>query len=88
MRVRRAGPAVAFISVAFFLFYWLCLIGGEELAHRLLIPAWLAMWLPNLVLGVLGLRWTLDACDVELPWSRKLRFSRAPAAERQARAVA
>ena len=45
MRVRRAGPAVAFVSVAFFLFYYLCLIGGEELANRLLLPPWLAMWL-------------------------------------------
>ena len=88
MRVRRAGPAVAFISVAFFLFYWLCLIGGEELAHRLLIPAWLSMWLPNLVLGGLGLHWTLEACDIALPWSRRPRLARAPAAARQARAVA
>jgi hypothetical protein len=79
---------VAFISVAFFLFYWLCLIGGEELAHRLLIPAWLSMWLPNLVLGGLGLRWTLEACEIELPWSRRTRLARAPAAVRQARAVA
>ncbi len=73
MRVRRAGPAVAFLSVAFFLFYWLCLIGGEELANRLLIPAWLAMWLPNLVLGALGLHWTLQACDMALPWARPRR---------------
>lgn len=70
MRVRRAGPAVAFLSVVFFLFYWLCLIGGEELANRLLIPPWLAMWLPNLVLGAVGLDWTLRACDVPLPWAR------------------
>jgi lipopolysaccharide export system permease protein len=64
MRVRRAGPAVAFVSIAFFLFYWLCLVGGEELANRLLLPAWLAMWLPNLVLGALGLAWTLRACEL------------------------
>jgi lipopolysaccharide export system permease protein len=64
MRVRRAGPAVAFVSIAFFLFYWLCLVGGEELANRLLLPAWLAMWLPNLVLGALGLSWTLQACEI------------------------
>ena len=70
MRVRRGGPAVAFLSVAFFLFYWLCLIGGEELAHRLIIPAWLAMWLPNLVLGGLGLYWTLQTCEVQMPWHR------------------
>ena len=64
MRVRRAGPAVAFVSIAFFLFYYLCLVGGEELANRLVLPAWLAIWLPNIVLGTLGLFWTLDACDL------------------------
>jgi lipopolysaccharide export system permease protein len=67
MRVRRAGPAVAFVSVAFFLFYYLCLIGGEELANRLLLPPWLAMWLPNLVLGIWGAHATLRATDVWRP---------------------
>lgn len=68
MRVRRAGPAVAFISIGFFLFYWLCLVGGEELATRLFIPPWLAMWLPNIVLGALGIDWTLQACEIRPPW--------------------
>src|SRR5207248_976166 len=27
MRVRRAGPAVAFVSILFFLFYYMCLVG-------------------------------------------------------------
>jgi lipopolysaccharide export system permease protein len=66
MRVRRAGPAVAFVSVAFFLFYYLCLIGGEELANRLLLAPWLAMWLPNIVLGAWGLIWTLEACELRI----------------------
>ncbi|MGH7742486.1 MAG: LptF/LptG family permease [Candidatus Eiseniibacteriota bacterium] len=64
MRVRRAGPAVAFVSIAFFLFYYLCLVGGEELATRLLLPPWLSMWLPNMVLGALGVSWTLQACEL------------------------
>src|SRR5205085_9768031 len=59
MRVRRAGPAVAFVSIAFFLFYYLCLVGGEELANRLMLPAWLAMWLLNIVRGSWGLYETL-----------------------------
>jgi lipopolysaccharide export system permease protein len=67
MRVRRAGPAVAFVSVAFFLFYYLCLIGGEELANRLLLPPWLAMWLPNLVLGTWGVLATLRSIEVWRP---------------------
>lgn len=64
MRVRRAGPAVAFVSIAFFLFYYLCLVGGEELAHRLLLPPWLAMWLANIVIGVYGLIATLRVCEI------------------------
>ncbi len=68
MRVRRAGPAVAFLSIAFFIFYWMCLVGGEELARRSLFPAWLSMWLPNLVLGVVGIDWTLRACELRMPW--------------------
>lgn len=64
MRVRRAGPSVAFVSVAFFLFYYLCLVGGEELASRLLMPPWFSMWLPNIVLGAWGALWTLRACEV------------------------
>ena len=68
MRVKRAGPAVAFLSIGFFLFYYVCLIGGEELANRLLLPPWLAMWLANLVLGVVGLDLTARACDIPLPW--------------------
>ncbi len=78
MRVRRAGPAVAFASIGFFLFYYVCLIGGEELANRLLLPAWLAMWLANLVLGLLGLDLTARACDITLPWHRTRRGRRVP----------
>jgi lipopolysaccharide export system permease protein len=73
MRVRRAGPAVAFLSIGFFLFYYLCLVGGEELANRLYIAPGFAMWLPNLALGLWGLDLTLRACDVTLPWSRRRR---------------
>jgi lipopolysaccharide export system permease protein len=70
MRVRRAGPAVAFVSVAFFLFYYLCLVAGEELANRLLLPAWLAMWLPNLVLGAWGVAATLRSIELWRPRAR------------------
>ncbi len=73
MRVRRAGPAVAFVSVAFFLFYYLCLIGGEELANRLLVPPWLAMWLPNIVLGLWGLVGALRTTELWLPRARRVR---------------
>ena len=76
MKVRRAGPAVAFLSIAFFLFYWLCLIGGEELANRLAAPPWLAMWLPNVVLGIVGLYWTAQVCEIMMPWTARPRLDR------------
>ena len=44
IRVRRSSPAVgAGISVGFFLIYWMCLIGGEKLADRGIVPPWAAM---------------------------------------------
>ena len=78
MRVKRAGPAVAFLSIGFFLFYYLCLVGGEELAKRLLMPAWLSMWLANIVLGLLGIVLTARACDVPLPGARRDAHARRP----------
>lgn len=58
IRARRGGLAVGFLSSAFFVFYWLCLIGGEQLADRRLLPPWVAMWLANVVLGALGIALT------------------------------
>jgi lipopolysaccharide export system permease protein len=51
---RRGGLAAGFFSAVFFVFYYLCLTGGEQLADRRIMPPWLAMWLPNLVIGGLG----------------------------------
>ncbi len=45
-------------SIFFFILYWACLTGGERLADRLFIPAWLGMWAPNIILGVAGLYMT------------------------------
>jgi lipopolysaccharide export system permease protein len=73
MQVRRAGPAVAFLSIGFFLFYYLCLVGGEELANRLYLSPGLAMWLPNIVLGALGVDRTLRACEIVPPWQLRRR---------------
>lgn len=70
MRVKRGGPAVAFVSVAFFLFYYACLVVGEDYAKALVLPPWFAMWMANIVLGLLGLDLTARACDVRLPWHR------------------
>ncbi len=42
-------------SLFFFIVYWAFLIGGESLAERLIVPAGIAMWSPNIVLGACGI---------------------------------
>ena len=79
IRARKSGIGVVFLSILFFVFYWLCLAGGEELADRGLLPAWLAMWSPNVVIGALGLVLTLRAAEV---W-RQPRRPRRPAPRRE-----
>ena len=64
IRARRSGIAVAFLSILFFIFYYLCLAGGEELADRRLLAPWVAMWTPNIVIGAVGLILTLQAAEL------------------------
>ncbi|MCK4591490.1 MAG: LptF/LptG family permease, partial [Candidatus Latescibacteria bacterium] len=53
---KRGGMAMGFgISIGFFLLYWAFLIGGEELADRMIIPPALAMWAPNIIIGIGGI---------------------------------
>ncbi len=64
IRARRSGIGVAFISILFFVFYYLCLAGGEELADRRFLNPWLAMWTPNIVIGAIGFVLTLQAAEI------------------------
>jgi lipopolysaccharide export system permease protein len=48
------GPGTVY-SLGFFVVYWVCLVGGENLADRLLVPAWLAMWASNILIGAFAL---------------------------------
>ncbi|MBN2092658.1 LptF/LptG family permease [candidate division KSB1 bacterium] len=43
------------VGLFFFLLYWTFLIGGEELADRQIISPAVAMWSPNLIVGLLGI---------------------------------
>ncbi|MFQ5824696.1 MAG: LptF/LptG family permease [bacterium] len=47
--------AGAGISLGFFLLYWICLIGGELLADRRIISPFVAMWSPNILVGIGGI---------------------------------
>ncbi len=53
---RRGGFGVAAgLSLGFFVFYWICLIGGEKLADRNLASPLVGMWIANIVLSVVGI---------------------------------
>ena len=55
VKVRQSGIATAgWMSIVFYLVYWSCLIGGEELADRMYLSPVVAMWAPNVVIGLAG----------------------------------
>jgi lipopolysaccharide export system permease protein len=43
------------ISLAFYLFYWISLIGGEKLADRGFFSPFLSMWMGNIIIGIVGI---------------------------------
>jgi lipopolysaccharide export system permease protein len=52
---RRGGIGTGVIySLAFYLLYWICMIRGEVMADRLIIEPWVAMWAPNILVGIGG----------------------------------
>ena len=80
IRARKSGIGVAFLSILFFVFYYLCLAGGEELADRRFLNPAVAMWTPNIVIGLIGLWLTLQAAEIIHRPARRPR--RVPAANR------
>lgn len=43
------------LSLGFFLLYWACLIGGEDLADRQMVSPFVAMWAANFLIGGFGI---------------------------------
>jgi lipopolysaccharide export system permease protein len=64
------------ISLVFFLIFWVCLIGGEELADRRIVSPWLAMWSPNIIVGTAGLILLVRTVHetTTIRWERLVRF--------------
>ncbi len=79
IRARKGslGVGVTF-SIGFFLLYWTCLIGGEELADRQMVTPFLAMWFPNILVGIFGayltVRTVREATFIQ--WERLPKFMR------------
>lgn len=52
---KRGGIGTGVIySMAFFLLYWVCMIRGEVMADHLDLQPWIAMWGPNILVGLGG----------------------------------
>ncbi len=57
--IRRGGKGAGFsFSIGFFLLYYIMLLAGEAFGDRGMMPPFLAMWLPNILLTALGV-WLL-----------------------------
>ncbi len=76
---RKGGIGTGIVySLAFFVIYWICLIGGENLADRLIISPELAMWASNIIIGVFGIFITISMVRDKFSGDSKFfRFMRA-----------
>lgn len=55
-RFGRGGYGTAFgISLFIFTFYYICLVGGEELADAGKLAPWIAVWFPNIISLIAGI---------------------------------
>lgn len=66
----------ASLSLGFFVFYWACLKGGENLADRGFFDPWIGMWIANIVLGIIGLYLTFRTAreNLIINWAAFARF--------------
>ena len=66
----------ASLSLGFFVFYWACLKGGENLADRGYFDPWVGMWIANIVLGIIGLYLTVRTAreNLTIDWSHFTRL--------------
>jgi lipopolysaccharide export system permease protein len=83
LRLGRSGMNMAIgLSILVFLIYYICLIGGEKLADRQVVSPVFAMWVPNVIFGVVGVflirRASMEQSVLRFQWRRYLprRFSK------------
>ncbi len=76
---RRGGMAISLgLSLGLFILYWASLIGGEELADRLFVNAFWAMWSANFLIGSVGIVLLISVARERMPqdWWRRIRGRR------------
>jgi lipopolysaccharide export system permease protein len=73
VRAKRGGYGFAMgLSTLVFVFYYMALTGGEDLADRRFLPPWLAMWLANIVFLMFGI-WLFSRAASDSP-ARKFKL--------------
>lgn len=83
---RRDGKLASFVlGIAVIFVYYVIMWTSQSLAKGQLLPAWLAMWIPNILLGGAGLAlllWRARSADqpirIALPFRRRVRQSADP----------
>ncbi len=79
LSTRKGSAGIALgVSLLVILAYYLFLIAGEQLADRRMMPPFLSMWLPNIILGAFGVVLTARSLHEgnPLPLGRLLAASR------------
>ena len=68
--------AAAGLGLGFFVLYWAFLVGGEELADRLIISPFWAMWSANILIGGLGIYILVSSTKETffIPWEKLSKF--------------
>jgi len=51
---KRGGKVGLGLSVFVFMFYYVCLLGGEAIAERKFIEPFIAMWAPNVIMSIIA----------------------------------
>ncbi len=77
-RIRHGGFVIGLaVSAGFILFYYICLIGGEQLADRRYLSPFWSMWAANVVLSIVGawafVRTSLEKSLLPEPFWRRFR---------------
>jgi lipopolysaccharide export LptBFGC system permease protein LptF len=53
IKVRRKGAGFG-IALIFFIFFYICLVAGEHIGAKGIVIPWLAIWFPNILVGIGG----------------------------------
>ena len=71
--VRQGGFAIGgSLGLVFFILFWAFLIGGEQLADRRMLSPIVAMWAPNILVGIGGIYLVMRSVreSTFVPWEK------------------